>query len=52
MLGFCGQHELTADVEVNPIQKVSETYERLLRSDARSRHVIDMASLHAGKRTT
>jgi D-arabinose 1-dehydrogenase-like Zn-dependent alcohol dehydrogenase len=29
----------------NPIQKVNEAYERLLKSDARYRFSIDMASL-------
>jgi alcohol dehydrogenase (NADP+) len=45
MLDFCGQHDITADVEVIPIQKVNEAYERLLKSDVRYRFSIDMASL-------
>ena len=45
MLDFCGQHGITADVEVIPIQKVNEAYERLLRSDVKYRFSIDMASL-------
>src|SRR5690606_25524901 len=45
MLDFCGKHNITADVEVIPIQKVNEAYERLLRSDVKYRFVIDMASL-------
>ncbi len=45
MLDFCGAHGLTADVEVIPIQKVNEAYERLLRSDVKYRFSIDMASL-------
>ena len=48
MLDFCGKHNITADVEVIPIQKVNEAYERLLRSDVKYRFVIDMASLKAG----
>ena len=32
-LDFCGKHNITADVEVIPIQKVNEAYERLLKSD-------------------
>ena len=35
----------TADVEVIPIQKVNEAYERLLKSDVKYRFSIDMASL-------
>ena len=45
MLDFCGEHNITSDVEVIPIQKVNEAYERLLRSDVKYRFVIDMASL-------
>ncbi|OUL29473.1 hydroxyacid dehydrogenase [Nostoc sp. RF31YmG] len=45
MLDFCGKHNITADVEVVPIQKVNEAYERLLKSDVKYRFVIDMASL-------
>ncbi len=47
MLDFCGEHGITADVEVIPIQKVNEAYERLLRSDVKYRFSIDMASLKA-----
>jgi uncharacterized zinc-type alcohol dehydrogenase-like protein len=45
MLDFCGEHNITADVEVIPIQKVNEAYDRLLKSDVKYRFVIDMASL-------
>jgi Zn-dependent alcohol dehydrogenases len=45
MLDFCGAHNITADVEVIPIQKVNEAYERLARSDVKYRFSIDMASL-------
>ena len=45
MLDFCGQHNLTADVEVIPIQKVNEAYDRLLKADVKYRFTIDMASL-------
>jgi uncharacterized zinc-type alcohol dehydrogenase-like protein len=45
MLDFCGAHGITADVEVIPIQKVNEAYERLLKSDVKYRFSIDMASL-------
>src|SRR6185369_13621848 len=47
MLDFCGEHEITADVEVIPIQKVNEAYERLVKSDVKYRFSIDMASLKA-----
>jgi uncharacterized zinc-type alcohol dehydrogenase-like protein len=45
MLDFCGKHNITADVEVIPIQKVNEAYDRLLKADVKYRFSIDMASL-------
>jgi uncharacterized zinc-type alcohol dehydrogenase-like protein len=45
MLDFCGKHNIISDVEVIPIQKVNEAYERLLKSDVKYRFSIDMASL-------
>jgi alcohol dehydrogenase (NADP+) len=45
MLDFCGKHNITADVEVIPIQKVNEAYDRLLKQDVKYRFSIDMASL-------
>jgi len=43
--GFLRQTGITADIELIPIQKIDEAYERLLRSDVKYRFVIDMASL-------
>jgi alcohol dehydrogenase (NADP+) len=45
MLDFCAEHGITADVEVIPIQKVNQAYERLLKNDVKYRFVIDVASL-------
>jgi alcohol dehydrogenase (NADP+) len=47
MLDFCGEHGITSDVEVIPIQKVNEAYERMLKQDVKYRFSIDMASLKA-----
>jgi uncharacterized zinc-type alcohol dehydrogenase-like protein len=47
MLDFCGKNNITADVEVIPIQKVNEAYERMAKSDVKYRFSIDMASLKA-----
>jgi uncharacterized zinc-type alcohol dehydrogenase-like protein len=47
MLDFCGAHNISADVEVIPIQKVNEAYERLVKSDVKYRFCIDMASLRS-----
>jgi len=45
MLDFCAERKITADVEVIPIGKINEAYDRMLRSDVRYRFVIDLASL-------
>ena len=45
MLDFCAKHGVAADVEMIPIQKVNEAYERMLKNDVRYRFVIDLASL-------
>ncbi|MBE0595902.1 MAG: NAD(P)-dependent alcohol dehydrogenase [Desulfuromonadales bacterium] len=47
MLDFCGQHNITAEVEVIPIQRINEAYERLAKSDVKYRFSIDMGSLKA-----
>ena len=45
MLDFCAEHGVTSDVEVIPIQKINEAYDRLVKGDVKYRFVIDMASL-------
>lgn len=45
MLDFCAQHNITSDIEIIPIQKINEAFERLLKSDVKYRFVIDMKSL-------
>jgi uncharacterized zinc-type alcohol dehydrogenase-like protein len=45
MLDFCGEHGITSDVEVIPMQKINEAYERMLKSDVKYRFVIDLDSL-------
>ena len=45
MLDFCGQHNIACDIELIPIQKVNEAYDRVVKSDVRYRFVIDLASL-------
>jgi hypothetical protein len=42
-----GPQRFTADVDVIPIGKVNEAYERLLKSDVKYRFSIDMASLRS-----
>jgi alcohol dehydrogenase (NADP+) len=45
MLDFCAEKGISADIELIPIQRINEAYERLLKSDVKYRFVIDMASL-------
>jgi alcohol dehydrogenase (NADP+) len=45
MLDFCAAKGIAADIEMIPIQKINEAYERMLKSDVKYRFVIDMASL-------
>ena len=45
MLDFCGKHNIVSDVEVIPVQKINEAYDRVVRSDVKYRFSIDMASL-------
>ncbi len=47
MLDFCGEHNITADVEVIPIQKINEAWDRIVKSDVKYRFSIDMSSLKA-----
>ena len=37
MLDFCGEHGIVGDIEMIPIQKINEAYERMLRSDVKYR---------------
>ena len=50
MLDFCGKHNIAADVEIIPVQKMNEAYERLLKSDVKYRFSIDMGSRNPNKR--
>ena len=45
MLDYCGEHDISSDIEIIPIQKIQEAYSRMLKSDVKYRFVIDMASL-------
>jgi alcohol dehydrogenase (NADP+) len=45
MLEFCEKHKIYCDVELTPIQKVNEAYQRVVNSDVKYRFVIDMKSL-------
>jgi len=45
MLDFCAEHGMTSDIETIPMQDINIAYERMLKSDAKYRFVIDLASL-------
>ncbi len=45
MLDYCAEHGVASDVEVIPIQKINEAYERMIRGDVQYRFVIDMKTL-------
>lgn len=45
MLDFCAKHNIVSEIELIPIQKINEAYERMLKSDVKYRFVIDIASL-------
>jgi uncharacterized zinc-type alcohol dehydrogenase-like protein len=44
MLDFCSKHNIACDIELIPIQKVNEAYDRVVKSDVRYRFVIDIAN--------
>jgi uncharacterized zinc-type alcohol dehydrogenase-like protein len=48
MLDFCAEHGIVSDIEMIPIQKINESYARMLKNDVKYRFVIDTASLKAG----
>jgi uncharacterized zinc-type alcohol dehydrogenase-like protein len=45
MLDFCGQHHIVSDIELIPIQRINEAYDRMVRGDVKYRFVIEMGSL-------
>jgi uncharacterized zinc-type alcohol dehydrogenase-like protein len=45
MLNFCAEHNLGAEIEVIPADKINDAYERVLASDVRYRFVIDTSTM-------
>jgi uncharacterized zinc-type alcohol dehydrogenase-like protein len=45
MLDFCGERGITSDIELIPIQKINEAYDRMVKGDVKYRFVIDIKSL-------
>lgn len=48
MLDFCGERNITSDIEMIRMDQINEAYERMLKSDVKYRFVIDMASIKTG----
>lgn len=42
MLDFCGQHQITSDIELIHINQINHAYERMLKGDVKYRFVIDL----------
>jgi len=45
MLDFCAEKGIVSDIEMIPIQKIEEAYDRMQKSDVKYRFVIDNATL-------
>lgn len=45
MLDFCADKGIVADIEMIPMQKIDEAYDRMAKSDVKYRFVIDNATL-------
>ncbi len=45
MLDYCAEKNISSDVEIIPIQKLAEAYERTIKGDVRYRFVIDLNTL-------
>ena len=45
MLDYCAEHNITSDVEVIPMSRINEAYERTISGDVHYRFVIDMSTL-------
>jgi uncharacterized zinc-type alcohol dehydrogenase-like protein len=47
MLDYCAEHNIVSDIEIIPMQKINEAYDRMLKGDVKYRFVIDLASIKA-----
>jgi uncharacterized zinc-type alcohol dehydrogenase-like protein len=45
MLDFCGEHNITSDIELIRMQQINQAYDRLARADVKYRFVIDISSI-------
>ncbi len=42
MLNFCGQHQISSDIELIHINQINQAYERMLKGEVKYRFVIDL----------
>ena len=47
MLDYCAEKNIVSDIELIPIQKINDAYERMLKGEVKYRFVIDMKTLKA-----
>lgn len=45
MLDYCAANHIVSEIEIIPMQKINEAYDRMLKGDVKYRFVIDLASL-------
>ncbi|SFL11083.1 NAD(P)-dependent alcohol dehydrogenase [Rhodanobacter glycinis] len=45
MLDFCAEKGIVSDIEMIPVQKINDAYERMLKGDVKYRFVIDSSTL-------
>ena len=45
MLDFCAKKKVLSDIELIPVAKINEAYERTIKGDVKYRFVIDMKTL-------
>lgn len=45
MLDYCAEHNITSEIELIPIQKINEAYQRTIKSNVKYRFVIDISTL-------
>lgn len=47
MLDFCGEHNITAEIELISMKEINNAFERMIQSDVHYRFVIDIATLQS-----
>jgi len=45
MLDYCAENDIVSEIELTPIEKLAEAYERVVKSDVKYRFVIDLKTL-------